>query len=99
MLQHYVFIRYAKGTTAAHIDGFCRRMLDLRAKIDDIVQLEIGRDVLRETRSWDVLLNMRFQSVEALRRYQQHPEHLAVMAYNQPCVAEVGALDFYDPLT
>ena len=99
MLHHYVFIQYAKGTTEDHIAEFCRRMLDLRARIDGIDHLEIGRDILRDARSWDLVLIMRFQSVEALRRYQQHPDHQAVMAYNQPRVAEVGSVDFTAPLT
>ncbi|HTR01526.1 MAG TPA: Dabb family protein [Candidatus Acidoferrum sp.] len=99
MLHHYVFIKYAKDTGEDHIAEFCRRMLALRASIDDIGYLEIGRDVLREGRSWDLVLIMRFQSVEALRRYQRHPEHQAVMAYNQPRVAEVGTVDFTEPLT
>jgi len=38
---------------------------------------------------------MRFADVESLRRYQQHPEHLAVMAFNQPFVAAVGSVDFF----
>ena len=50
--------------------------------------------MLREARSWDLILIMRFASVEALRRYQQHPDHLQVMAFNQPAVAEVGSVDF-----
>lgn len=94
MLQHYVFIRYVAGTTDAHVEGFCRRMLALPARIPDIEQLEIGRDILRDARSWDVLLIMRFASVEALRQYQQHPEHQQVMAFNQPAVAEIGSVDF-----
>jgi hypothetical protein len=40
------------------------------------------------------MLIMRFASVEALRAYQQHPEHQAVMAFNQPFVADVGSVDF-----
>jgi Stress responsive A/B Barrel Domain len=94
MLQHYVFIRYASGTSEAHIEEFCRRMLALRTLVPGIEYLQIGRDVLREARSWDLLLIMRFGSVEALRRYQQHPEHLQVMAFNQPAVAAVGSVDF-----
>jgi len=94
MLQHYVFIRFASGTSDAHIEEFSRRMLALRALVPGIDHLEIGRDVLHDARSWDVILIMRFASVEALRQYQQHPEHLQVMAFNKSAVAEVGSVDF-----
>ena len=96
MLRHYVFIRYLPGTSEEHIAEFCRLMLALQGSITEIRQLHIGRDILRDARSWDVLLDMRFDSVAELRAYQQHPAHQAVMAFNQPRVAEVGAIDFSD---
>jgi Stress responsive A/B Barrel Domain len=69
-------------------------MLALRNTIPGIQHLEIGRDILHDTRSWDIILIMRFASTEALRGYQQHPEHLSVMAFNQPFVADVASIDF-----
>lgn len=94
MVQHYVFIRYEKGASDEHIAEFCRKMLDLRTSIAGIEQLEIGRDILHDARSWDLILIMRFASVGALRSYQQHPEHQKVMAFNQSFVADVATVDF-----
>jgi transcriptional regulator NrdR family protein len=95
VLQHYVFIKYQKDTSAAHIEEFCARMLALRTRIAEIELLEIGRDILHDARSWDLVLIMRFASIAALRSYQQHPEHQQVMAFNQPCVADVASVDFF----
>jgi len=95
MLQHYVFLKYQPGTAATHVAEFKQRLLALRTTVPGIAQLEIGEDVLHDARSWDLLLIMRFADVESLRRYQQHPEHLAVMAFNQPFVAAVGSVDFF----
>lgn len=94
MLQHYVLIKYQKGTHEEHIAEFCKRMLALRDSIAGIDHLEIGRDILRDARSWDVILIMRFASIAVLRSYQQHPEHQALMAFNQSFVAEVASVDF-----
>ena len=94
MLQHYVLIKYQKGTTDEHIAEFCRRMLALRTAISGIEHLEVGRDILRDARSWDLILIMRFASTAALRSYQQHPEHQKLMAFNQPFVADVASVDF-----
>lgn len=94
MLQHYVLIRYEKNTSDEHIEEFCRRMLALRSTIEGIEYLEIGRDILHDSRSWDLILIMRFASVAALRLYQQHPEHQNLMAFNQPSVAAVASVDF-----
>ena len=94
MLQHYVLIRYEKSVTDKHIAEFCRRMLALRTIVPGIEYMEIGRDILHDARSWDLILIMRFASVTTLRSYQQHPEHQNVMAFNQPFVANVATVDF-----
>ena len=97
MLRHYVFLKYREEASDAHVAAFCARMLALRDTIDAIQHLEIGRDELRDARSWDLVLIMEFASVEALRAYQRHPEHLAVMAFNEPYVADVASVDFTTP--
>ena len=97
MLQHYVLIRYEKNVSNEHIEEFCTRMLALRTSIAGIESLEIGRDILHDARSWNLILIMRFASVGALRGYQQHPEHQKVMAFNQPFVTDVASVDFEKP--
>ena len=94
MLHHYVFLKYRDGTSDAHITAFCERQLALRATIAEIAHLEIGRDELHDTRSWDLVLIMAFASLDALRAYQRHPRHLEVMAFNTPFVADVASVDF-----
>ena len=94
MLQHYVFLKYREGTSDGHVVAFCQRMFALRGTIDGIHRLDIGRDELHDARSWDLVLIMAFASTEALRSYQRHPNHLAVMAFNDPFVANVASVDF-----
>ena len=94
MLQHYVFLKYREGTSDGHVVAFCQRMFALRGTIDGIHRLEIGRDELHDARSWDLVLIMEFASAEALQAYQRHPAHVAVMAFNDPFVANVASVDF-----
>jgi stress responsive alpha/beta barrel protein len=94
VLQHYVFLKYREGTSQAHVQAFCERMLALRASIPTLGHLEIGLDQLHDARSWDLVLIMRFESVEALRAYQSHAAHHAVMAFNAPFVDSVASVDF-----
>ena len=94
MLRHYVLLKYREGTDAKHIAEFCDRMLTLRRSIAEIRRLEIGRDELHDARSWDLVLIMEFESIDALRAYQRHPEHRALMAFNDPFVAAVASVDF-----
>jgi hypothetical protein len=99
VLQHYILIKFRKGASDEHIGEFCSRMLALRTTIPGIEHLEIGHDILHDARSWDLILIMRFAYTEALRSYQQHPEHLSLMAFNQPSVADVASVDFESPQT
>jgi hypothetical protein len=94
MLRHYVFLKYRQETSGAHVAAFCARMRALCEEIAGIEHLEIGRDELHDARSWDLVLIMKFASVDALRAYQRHPQHLAVMTFNEPFVANVASVDF-----
>ena len=94
MLRHYVLLKYYEHTREEHVAAFCERMLALRDAIGGIQHLEIGRDELHDARSWDLVLIMEFASVGALRAYQRHPDHLALMAFNEPFVANVASVDF-----
>jgi hypothetical protein len=97
MLRHYVFIKYRDGTSDGHVAAFCQRLLALRDTIDGIEHLDIGRDELHDARSWDLVLIMAFASVDALRAYQRHPHHRALMEFNDPFVASVASVDFTRP--
>jgi len=94
MLEHYVFLKYREGTSATHVASFCERMRALPDSIEQIRRLEIGRDELHEARSWDLVLIMAFDSVDALRAYQAHPEHVALMNFNNRFVSDVASVDF-----
>jgi hypothetical protein len=94
MLRHYVFVKYRDDTSDAHVTAFCERMLACAARLREIQHLEIGRDELHDARSWDLVLIMVFASVAALRAYQRHPQHLELMAFNEPFVENVASVDF-----
>ena len=99
MIQHFVFLRYEGSTPRSHIDEFCTRMLALKDEIAEIRTLEIGKDILQDERSWDLMLVMQFESVDLLRSYQLHPAHQAAVEFNQPYVADVGSVDFEVPFS
>ncbi|MFT5691181.1 MAG: hypothetical protein ACI92E_000506 [Oceanicoccus sp.] len=94
MLHHYVFLKYKSGTTDAHIQVFCKKMLALQSSIKEVQHIEIGLDELHDERSWDLILIMQFASFVDLRIYQHHPEHIAAIEFNRLHVANVGSLDF-----
>ena len=62
---------YRAGTPEPHVTAFCDRMRVVRGTVAGMQRLEIGRDELRDARSWDLVLIMEFTSMEALRAYQR----------------------------
>jgi len=95
VLKHYILLRYKPGVGEDHIQAFCEKARAMQTDICEIEQLLVGRDVLHEARSWDVIMDLTVASVEALRSYQKHPVHQALMAFNGDLVADVAAIDFY----
>jgi len=94
MVHHYVMIKYKETTSADHIAAFVEKMSVLTESIDAVESLTIGLDELRESRSWDLMLDMRFHCYEDLQTYRRHPEHIAVMQFNDPFVSDIAAVDF-----
>ena len=45
-------------------------------------------------RASDVVLVCEFESMEKLKKYQDHPEHLKVVALLQPLTEEVRVVDY-----
>ncbi len=46
--------------------------------VPGIRRLDVGADVLKDGSSWDLCLIAEFDDLEALKRYQDHPEHKRV---------------------
>lgn len=95
MLKHYIMLKFKEGVSDEHIDAFCEKARAMQGVIEQIHSIVVGRDILRETRSWHVIMDLEVESIEALRAYQTHPVHQALMAFNDGLVADVAALDFF----
>ncbi|MFD2671771.1 Dabb family protein [Marinicrinis sediminis] len=53
----------------------------MAGKIPQLREIEVGVDVLRSDRSYDLVLITKFDSLEDLKAYQVHPVHQDVIAY------------------
>jgi len=97
MLKHFVMIKYKPETPEAHIERFVREAEAMKNEIDELLEIEVGRDVVKEPRSWHVLLSTLFVDEQALKRYQAHEVHQALMAFNGPQVESVAVIDYPAP--
>lgn len=100
MLKHIVmwkFLSEAQGhTKQENMDIIRERLEALVPIIPELKALEIGRDVLGSDMSCDMVLICRFDSLEALDIYKNHPEHKKVSAYVKSVRESRVCVDFWE---
>jgi hypothetical protein len=78
VLTHVVFFKLFDHASAPQVRD---RLLAMKGKIPELLEIEVGVDIVRGERSYDVALISKHTDVAAMQRYQVHPEHLAVKAF------------------
>lgn len=96
MITHIVLFKFKPETTEDQIQQLAEGLGGLPEVIDEIREFRFGRDVLRTERSYDLGLISSFDSLEALQRYQVHPEHQKVVAHVKAIASGVVAVDYED---
>lgn len=74
MIAHIVLFKL-KEPTPAGIAEVRDKLLSMEGKLPMLRHLEVGVDVVRSERSYDVALYTRFDSMPDLQAYQVHPYH------------------------
>ncbi len=94
MITHIVFFKLKEPspeTVAVTRDVLLR----MAGKIPEIRHLEVGVDVIRSERSYDLAILTRFDSLADLQTYQTHPLHAGeVVPYIKSVCSSVVAVDY-----
>ncbi len=94
MITHIVLFKLA-DPTAENVTATRNKLLSMDGKIDLLRHLEVGVDVIRSERSYDIALTTRFDSLEDLQAYQVHPYHAGVVVPHMKSVcSSVVAADY-----
>lgn len=94
MIQHMVSLKFKPDTSEDDIRTLEQMLEALPDRIVEIHTYEFGRDIVGSERSFDFGLVSLFANVEALRRYQEHPEHQKVIRHIQTVCDRVVTVDF-----
>ena len=94
MIQHIVLLKFKPGVTDADIDALEESMNALPNAIVEIHSYEFGRDIVGSERSYDFGLVSLFANMEAVNRYQAHPEHLKLLDQIKTLCDSVITVDF-----
>ena len=79
MIKHIILTKFTDPETA--VPEASRRLLALKDKIPQIVDMEVGADFLHSSRSYDMGLIVTFRTREDLAVYADHPDHALVKEY------------------
>jgi hypothetical protein len=94
MITHIVFFRL-RERNRENIDRAAAVLSSMAGKIPQLRHLEVGTDIIRSDRSYDIALVTKFDSLEDLQAYQIHPYHAGEVAPYVRSVSEsVAAVDY-----
>jgi hypothetical protein len=94
MLKHIVFMKFKPEVAEADIAEIKRGLGVLPAVIPEIKAFEFGQDSLHTERSWDFALVSAFDDLEAMKRYQVHPDHQVVLKKVRAMSDSIVVVDF-----
>ena len=77
MIRHIVLFKI-KDEFKAEIPQLVKNFYGMKGKIEGMLELEAGQDVLHSERSYDLALITLFDSIASFQAYQNHPVHLPV---------------------
>ncbi|OLS02509.1 Dabb family protein [Tissierella creatinophila] len=82
MIKHIVMWKIKEdvdGNTKIESSKIVKDMLEsLKEDIQEIVELNVGINIVENDSSYDIVLDSKFKSIEDLNTYQKHQDHLKV---------------------
>ncbi|MDQ0086829.1 hypothetical protein J2T12_000223 [Paenibacillus anaericanus] len=93
MIKHIVFFKL-KDASLENVETTATVLRGLDGKVEQLRSLEIGVDVIKSPRSYDIALVATFDSLEDLEGYQVHPEHKKVIEYMNQVRESSVAVDY-----
>ena len=94
MIKHIVFLKFKPDVSADQRQEIIVELRALPRQIDVIREYEVGEDVLKTPRSWDVGLIGTYDNLEALKTYNDHPAHVAVVQKIRAISEGSASVDF-----
>lgn len=94
MITHIVLFKLT-APTEKNLEDTRSKLLSMDGRIGLLRHLEVGVDLIRSERSYDIALTTRFDSLEDLQAYQIHPYHAGdVIPHMKAVCSSIVAVDY-----
>jgi hypothetical protein len=94
MIKHIVMWKFKDGVADADKAEVKRQLEALKGVTPTLIDIEVGLDVLGSDQSKDMVLYSEFASMDDLKAYAEHPEHVKVGGFLKPLVCERHCVDY-----
>lgn len=94
MFTHIVFFKL-KDKSQENLQGTREKLLSMAGKIPSLQAIEVGIDVIRSARSYDLALITRFDDLEGMKAYQTDAYHQnEILPYMHNAAEAAAAVDY-----
>ena len=94
MINHVVMIKFKPEVAESDIKNLEQSLDALPNTVLEILSYEFGKDIIKSERSFDFALVGLFANTETLERYQNHPDHLAIIDTLKGMCENIYTVDF-----
>lgn len=97
MVKHIVMFRIKETDKSKeeNVDMIANELAALKDKISEIKAIDVRKAENSGANAWDIVLVSDFENFEDLKAYNDHPEHLKVVALLKEVRRELGAVVDY----
>ncbi len=93
MIKHVVMWKFKEENKAENLKKAKEMLLALPAIIGELKKMEVYFDITGSDMSMDMMLDTEFLSIEDMKTYAVHPEHLKVSAFIRSVIESRVVLD------
>ena len=93
MIKHVVMFKL-KDNTRNNLSEAVSALEGMKGKISSLRFIEVGVDITKSERSFDVVLTTHFDDIEGLKEYSSHPVHQPVIDILRGLCSSISAVDY-----
>jgi len=93
-IRHVAMFKFTPEFPQSERERWAGLLRELPAKVPFIQNLSVGFDVLGGARSWDAVVVCEFETLDEVRAYADHPDHVPIGEISGPNSEVIASVDF-----
>jgi len=94
MIVHIVMFKFKENNKEQNLQQVKQLLQELLPQIKELKSIEVGINLSKSDRAWDMSLYSTFDSLDDLSIYATHPSHLDVLEVIRSVILESKVVDY-----